>query len=655
MATSSRDAGRRFGSRRVLLFIVSEKINQLIYQCPRLELYLDNGFRRLGLRAPADTRAVVRRVDKLRVPVELGQAVGGWAFAPADQTSVEALRAVTRRLQEPMRRLLDEFFWFWPLSYPNSGDDAALDSLMSGDTAAATAAWSEAAGRGDTAGWHNLAVYQHLLALEWLDSTEVDAETARALWRDATAYWQRVLADDGAWSRVAGRIEAINDPQLPVSAAGLLREALPSVLARINALAAARLAARGQVEAAGFQLGCVATLLPAGDIAALLDPLVQPLCRRLATHLSEARRAGPPREGELTALWAAVQSDLGALQGLGETVSESCAEQQRLLAEVLFARIEAGLAGNTRPASAFLVHVLILLDLAPAGPAADRAGRLFSDVLLRAIHAGDARGGEGERIRLLLRDAVMPSAARLALTPRLRAALHARLAGWLQQLAETAVSTSPAMMPWALQVLGLAATLPLDADSRFALDSTLASWAAEPRSYRRPALVLTAGGRTLRIDVVGVTLDGARIEASQLTGVCHPLPGFGHDSPTLLRWSDASRVVELPTEFLEPADVFQNVLTTLHQLILPNLTQRILGAIRGGANVQVGPLQLHAGGIFTTDSSKARPYASLRLATDRDGVTLRDDSDPDFVLKLDPANDWNVSLLPLLILILTPR
>lgn len=638
------------------IFNVSEKFTQLLKQCPRLELYLDNGFRRLGLRVPADTRAVVRRLDELRVPLELGQPVGGWAFAPpAAQATPEALRAATRRLQEPMRRLLDEFFWFWPLSYPDSGDEGALDALMTGDTAAATSAWSAAAGRGEPAAWHNLAVYQHLLALEWLDADGVDPETARSVWRDAGEYWRRVLADDDVWRRVGARIEAINDPQLPAAAAGLLRAELPRLLAGIHALAAARLAARGDVESAGGQLDAIAALLPPGEIAVVLEPLVQPIGRRLATHLSEARKAGPPREGELDALWNVVQGDLAVLHGLGEPVAEARTEQERLLAEVLFERIEAGLAGRTGAASGLLVHVLILLDLVPAGQASARAERLFSNVLSGALGADGASGGAGERIRIVLMNTVLPSLGGLAVPAHVRAALAARLAGWMQQLAETALASSPALLPWSLRVLGSARELPLDAESRLALDSTLASWAVEPRPPHRPAFELAADGHELRIDVVGITLDGLRIEASQLTGVCHTLPGFGLRAPAVMRWSDASRVVELPAAFLPDEDALREVLTAFHQLVLPNLVQRMLGAARGGVKVPVGPLQLHAGGIFTSHSPNARPYARLRLATDLDGVSLMDVSDPDFRLKLDPANDWNVSLLPLLFLIFTPR
>ncbi len=636
---------------------MSEKIIQLLNQCPRLELYLDNGFRRLGLRVPVDSRAVARRLEELRVALELGQAVGGWAFAPVGEVSGEALRETARRLQEPARRLLDELFWFWPAAYPNDGDDPALDAFMAGDTAAATAAWSAAAGRGEPAGWHNIAVYQHLLAVEWLDSPDADPETVRALWRDAVDYWGRVLADDEVWRRVAARVAGINDPQLPASAAAALREGLPALLAGVHAQAAARLAGRGDVAAAGFQLQCATTLCPRADVAALLEPVAQPACRRLASHLAETRRSGPPRPGELTALWEAVRADLTTLQGLGEPLAEARAQQERHLAEVVSERVEAGLAGDPASAPRLLVHTLILLDLAAPGPAAARAGTLFSETLRTALTVAPGRGGEGERIRRLLRDDVVPALGRLRLTPRLHAALVARIAAWTQMLAETAVGASPAMLPWALGALALSSDLPLDEESRQALDSTLASWAVEPRAVHRPAFERSVGGHALRVDVVGVTLDGVRIEAAQLTGVCHPLAGFGPggEGSAVMRWSDATRVVELPAEFLATEAALSDVLTAFYQLVLPNLVRRLLEAIRSGARVPMGPLQLHADGIFTSDSSNARPYASLRLASDVDGVTLTDVSAPGFSQKLDPANDWNVSLLPLLILILTPR
>lgn len=225
----------------------------------------------------------------------------------------------------------------------------------------------------------------------------------------------------------------------------------------------------------------------------------------------------------------------------------------------------------------------------------------------------------------------------------------------MQLLAETALGSSPALLSWALQMVRAAQALPIDADSRAALSSTLNIWVAEPRIMRRPALQLTIAGHVLRVDVIGVTLDRVRIEASQLTGICHALPGFGRFDVPAIRWSDPTQVCELPSVFLADEEAQRTVLNAFYHLVLPSLLQRLLAAVRGGVEVPLGPLTLSSAGIFTTDSPNVRPYASLRLATDAGGVTLSDDNDANFVLKLDPANDWNVPLLPLLLLILTPR
>lgn len=629
---------------------MSEKIAQLLSSYSRLELYRDNGFRRLGLDAPTDSRALVRRFERLRVSLELGQRVGGWAFALEPAPTLEELRSSTRWLQEPVQRLVEEFFWFWPVAYPENEQDEALTAFMAGDTATATTAWSAAASRGEPAGWHNLAVYQHLLALEWLDSAEVAPEVLRGVWSDALKYWQQVLADDEVWRRVTARVAAINDPQLPVAAAGQLRDYLPTLLAEIHAKVAVRLAGRGDTESAGFQLKAITTLLPDEASAGLLEAVTQPFARRITTQLVATRRTA----SAIGTLWDAVAADLAVLQGLGEAAAVTCAKQMHEIAVWLLEAIREG-EGDSSSATDALAHVLVVLDLVSEGAATELAEQRFAHVLALALAAMPENRVEPEQTRLLLCGSVIPALARLTLPPLVRLAVHGRVAGWLKMLAENAIKSSPALLPWAFQAMDTACGLPLGPDNQAALETTLAGWSAEPVPGKRPALVLAASGHSLRINTSGVQLDGVMVASAQLTGVCHRLPGFEAEGSGLLRWSDADRVYALPEVFAANVATFNSVLTTVHQLVLPHLINRILQAVRAGEKVPLGPLQLHLDGIFTSDSSNPRPYPSLRLATDSSVVSLGDKSDPRFVVKLDPSADWNVPLLPLLLLILTPR
>ncbi len=631
---------------------MSEKFTNLLTDHACLDLYRENGCRRLGLRVPVDPRGLSRRFEEIRVALELGQGIGGWAFAPGEQTPIEELRTAMRNLQEPMRRLLDEFFWFWPMSYPNIGDDVAMDAFMSGDTATATTIWSEAAGRGDAVGWHNLAVYQHLLALEWLDSN--DTVVLAGLWRDAVDYWHRVIADTGVWSRVTTRIGAMNDPQLPVSTAGLLRAGLPDLLARIHAGAAMHKAGQGDDVGCRLQIGHITSWMTPAESDALVMRSAQPVVRRIASQIAEARRSGGGSLIDIKALLDSLKNDMAILQAIGKPVASLLFEQQWTLGEVILDQLAVCRQGD-QAQPPVLALLMVVLDLVGSGPLSQRTEAMFTQALNDALASGPDSVGVDSRTCALIQKTVLPGLESLPLTDTSRAATLARVAAWLHSLADSAVQSSPAMLGWGLQTMEAAFALPLDQVSMDAMRMTLRRWSVMPRMIKRPALELSADGRTLRIDVVGVTLDGTRVESAELTGIRYTLPELGGAGPAMLYWSNASRVWELPQVFSGDPAAFLEVLTAFHQLTLPNFINRVVEAVRGGAKVPVGGLQLTATGIFTSNSSVLRSYASLRLASLEGMVSLTDNTDVDFALRLDPAVEWNVCLLPLFILLLTPR
>lgn len=116
----------------------------------------------------------------------------------------------------PAARAVDEFFWFRP--------EAPFD----GDVARADAAWEAA---GTDVAHHNLAVLNHLLALDLDHEVRVGA----AQWRRAYKFWLRVWRSDTFWDAYG-------------AGAATIREELPLVLARIGAAVAVRWAERRQSD-----------------------------------------------------------------------------------------------------------------------------------------------------------------------------------------------------------------------------------------------------------------------------------------------------------------------------------------------------------------------------------------------------------------------
>ncbi|MEV0639152.1 hypothetical protein AB0I77_30295 [Streptomyces sp. NPDC050619] len=221
------------------------------------ELYRHNAFRISGLAVTATPRVVRRRVSEVRAAEALGAeqaggpAAGEARWLPPDPLPDHiAVREALRRLEDPVRRVVDEFFWFWPL--PESDGAPGLTQARKAWVRLAGSAPGSASGsrsRTDASGTgasrtavapgarsiavHNLAVLHHAEALE--AKTFYGADGLRTLWERAYRYWRLVLDDDGCWRRLDERIRVLDDPRLRMVDGTALREALPVVLLDLHA------------------------------------------------------------------------------------------------------------------------------------------------------------------------------------------------------------------------------------------------------------------------------------------------------------------------------------------------------------------------------------------------------------------------------------
>jgi hypothetical protein len=131
-----------------------------------------------------------------------------------------------------------DFFWFWS-AQPGGGRDAGTAAFEAGDPERADTVWEAA---GTDVAHHNLALLNHMLALDADHAVRV----AAAKWRRSYKYWRAIWRSDAFWDlyadRVAGRGEAGRET------AATVREQLPLVLARIGARVALRWAERRQPD-----------------------------------------------------------------------------------------------------------------------------------------------------------------------------------------------------------------------------------------------------------------------------------------------------------------------------------------------------------------------------------------------------------------------
>jgi hypothetical protein len=221
-----------------------EQPSAVLLEAATPNLFTQNAFRITGLPVDATMREIAKHTEKLKIMHELGQAEvsNQHAFPLNPPPTLYHIRDAIQHLKDAERRIIDEFFWFWPSEFGRGHSDPAIQALASGDAQAALHQWqsSQSKGQHGAVARHNLAVFWHLTALEWENKSlngGVDDGTLRDIksyWKQAFQYWDDLLHEDGLWDIVANRIRQIDDPRLTSGFAHRIRATLPQAFDKIN-------------------------------------------------------------------------------------------------------------------------------------------------------------------------------------------------------------------------------------------------------------------------------------------------------------------------------------------------------------------------------------------------------------------------------------
>jgi len=198
------------------------------------DLYRRNAFRVLGLDVGAETGEARRRQKKLKRSEALGldDAAGEGILPLPEPPTREELQQAQQRIQEPLLRLADEFFWFWPAQ--EGEPDEGIDQLRQGKLDEARRIYAaREKNSSDPAAIHNLAVLEHLTALD----SERNGNSAAQLtaWIAALGRWRQLLDSPQTRTRLRERIEAIGDPRLAGAAADSIHDALAEMILVVSA------------------------------------------------------------------------------------------------------------------------------------------------------------------------------------------------------------------------------------------------------------------------------------------------------------------------------------------------------------------------------------------------------------------------------------
>lgn len=274
------------------------------------DLFLKNAFRVTGLAVEATAGDIARQAEKLRMAGKYGGTRFPSPLPLMPPPDADQIREAVDRLRDPERRLVDEFFWFWPHKLGGSRDDEALSALCRGEVEHAAGIWErqESNQSVSNVSMHNLAVLMHARALDLElqdgNSGDIDPLKREELWESAYLRWVVLLDDEAFWSRLTARIRALDDPRLTTGTARRMRTSLPLALLLINAQLAMRSAEAGNAGDAKQHLGIMkASGFGETVMQEALRRAVQPIRDRIKTLCRAADKetdVHPERGDEVT-------------------------------------------------------------------------------------------------------------------------------------------------------------------------------------------------------------------------------------------------------------------------------------------------------------------------------------------------------------------
>jgi len=278
------------------------------------DLFRNNAFRIIGLPVDATPREVSKHGDKLKLMEKLGHGdtAGAGAFSRKPPPTLDEIREALQRLKDPEKRIVDEFFWFWPEEFGESQSDASIQALKRGDSKAAARIWSTKEDHPElgTVAMHNLALAYHIIALDG-ENRSVDQnipddqrQNITRYWNSAFSRWERLVQDDRLWDKVVSRIRQLDEPNLLTGFARRMRASLPQALDKINAELALAFAENEKIDLARVHIQFMrATNRGVENFDKIAESTLAPTRNRLKGQIERAQQRA--KEVPLDALSAA--------------------------------------------------------------------------------------------------------------------------------------------------------------------------------------------------------------------------------------------------------------------------------------------------------------------------------------------------------------
>ncbi len=266
------------------------------------DLFRKNAFRITGLSVDATAREEARHNDKIKQLAELGKDTHTQdaAFPIKPPPGLDDIREAIQKLNDPQKRLIDEFFWFWPQEHGQSKSDPAIQALAKGDSKTAIEIWNgkEESTTDSVVASHNLALVYHIIALDWEHysfKNEVESERRQKItnyWKGAFKRWERLVNDEQFWDKVTTRIRQLNEPNLQPDFARQMRASLPEALDKINAELAVAFAESGKIETARLHIRLMRETRQGHDnVEKVAELVLSPARNRIKEQIQRAKQS----------------------------------------------------------------------------------------------------------------------------------------------------------------------------------------------------------------------------------------------------------------------------------------------------------------------------------------------------------------------------
>jgi hypothetical protein len=646
-------------------------------------VYLENPFRKTGLKVQASARDVAKRIDQLKLSVELGSGLEHWSFAPEQALTVDQIREVAQVLKEPEVRLAHELFWFWPEKYPEEApDDPATSFLAQGETASAVECWEDPETGGGPAALHNVAVYYHLKALE-MEGLEAPVEQDLAqLWLQAIRCWDRVRGDEAIWSRLRNRVTALADARVPVEIVGQLRATVPDALAKICAALALSHGEHGRSARGALHAALVMHIHGGNtDARKVLETRAAPIVRRIDARVSEAKgRAAPDAAGGLAEVQEFIHANDDDLH-LVEILCGRNADYYREVSQSVADTILNGLVAYQRHTGddCGCLPVLIYLQGMEATPEL----KLRLADTYRIVHSNALSGqkrsvpekrvgpaavepalSDYEKDYKVIEEHIVAGMPKLGLGKTSRAVFAARVAAMLKDIA-FAVYRENDNFTLAEQVFATALELPCSEATRVALEKDQAHLQREFETRKEKELRMQTGTNVLQISRQGIDLNGQWTPAADLVGLRHKVePGPSGDLSAaiyVVAWRTAGgKEFELnAANLLAPSESagrdYARILDAFYYFFVPDLIDHLAAAVHRGEEVLIGETPVKRKGMVLASPARfgARdelvPYTSLEFKIEEGQLSLSSNLNPWLSDSYVVADTWNAVIFRQLI------